>query len=46
MMMTSLASRPWTDWEEVRETDNKVIKGAIEQNFGYFEPKIDNSTRL
>ena len=42
MMLANLTARPWTDWDEVQETDNKVIKGAIEQDFGYFEPKIDN----
>ena len=38
--MTSLSKRPWSGWDEIHETENKVIKGAFEQNYGYFEPKI------
>ena len=41
MMMTSVSNKPWDGWEEVPEIQNKVIAGAIEQNSGYFEPKIE-----
>ena len=43
MMMARTSTRPWSSWDEVQETaENKVIKGAYEENIGYFDPKIDN----